>query len=163
MTNKESQASTHIKVTVECDPAAIASLLAEIERASGGEFSQLQRQDFALAARKTLQAQIDAWQAGTPVDPMALADLIGRRDAAEKAIWNAEYEMLRSLLLSHEAVSTLRPLIEAAFAAGIRAGATDSFEHFLIVTLAGPDGMRPDSRRLEEAEEKIAASLEIPA
>lgn len=124
--------------------------------------SLVELSELTIAGWKVTQGQIEQLEHSGDSDPMKLASLIAQRDAIEKSIWAIEYRIFLDLMLTHEAMATLRPVIESAFSAGIRAGITESFEHFLITAFAGVDGIRPTLPRLVEAQEEIAARLGIP-
>lgn len=135
-----------------------------VEMASAESFplSLIQLSDLTLAGWKIVQEQIEHLEKLGDSDPMKLAGLITQRDSIEKSIWAIEYKVMLDLLLTHEAMATLKPILESVFAAGIHAGITDSFEHFLILALAGVDGIRPSTQSLAEAQDAIADRLGIP-
>ena len=125
------------------------------------QLSLVQRSDLTRDNWEIIQEQIEYLEKHGHPDPIVLAELLKQRDAIEKSLWEIEFRITLDLLLTHEAMTELKPFIESAFAAGIRAGITDSFEHFLIVALAGPDGIRPTIPTLAEAQEAIADRLGI--
>ena len=129
---------------------------------SHGQLSLVQRSDLTRDSWEIIQEQIEHLEKTGHTDPRVLADLIGQRDAIEKSLWKIEFRITLDLLLTHEAMTALKPFFESAYAAGLHAGITDSFEHFLIVALAGPDGIRPTIPSLAEAQEAIADRLGIP-
>lgn len=123
--------------------------------------SLVQLSDLTIAGWKQVQATIERLEVNGG-DPAELASQIAQREAIEKSIWAIEYRIRLDLLLTHESIPALQPFIDSVFSAGIRAGLTDSFEHFLIMALAGVDSLRPTPQRIVEAQEEIAASLGIP-
>lgn len=154
-----------ILIEAERQAADLVWLLqSEIERAKGGPLSLHQKLVLAIADWEALKRQIEVVKAELQTDPPALANLlimIDRKEAAEKAIWKAEYDVRLSLLLTHEALEVLRPVVESVYAVGCRAGITNSFEDFLTATLASADGIRPDSERILAAQQEVAAALGI--
>lgn len=124
--------------------------------------SHIQLSDVMLANWRAIQQRIEAIEASTQSNPLEFASRIAEREAIEKSIWLIEYQILRDLLITHEAMAAIKPVIESVFSAGIRAGLTESFEHFLIMALAGVDGIRPTVSRIAEAQEEIADRLCIP-
>ena len=141
--------------------AEACQLRGEIAGQINDQPSLVQLSELTIAGWKDVQARIEHLEIHGG-DPMELASKIAQRDAIEKSIWVIEYKIRLDLMLTHEAMAALRPVIDSVFSAAVRAGISETFEHFLVTAFAGVGSIRPTIPRIAEAQERIAASLGIP-
>lgn len=137
-------------------------LRSEIAAFSESHPSLIQLQDQLLADWRNVQAQIETAESAQQSDPLDLVRWISRREELEKAIWACEYQTGVNLLLTSEHLAALKPFIYAAYSSALRAGLTESFEHFLIISLAGVSAIRPSLAEIVEAEDAITTRLGFP-
>lgn len=107
---------------------------------------------------RTLIAEREANPEANAAELSALRESLTLTD---RAIWALEAKIMTDLILTHEGLAAVLPLLESAYASSLKAGTVNNFNQFLVATLGRADGIRPNPTRVVACQMESAESLGI--